>query len=124
MPDFGDLWKQVSTVGDGATLILGSVAGWAVDVGLNLHGVPSPGAVGVVSGAFALGTKKTIDVQRSKRKPLRRAQSALSLFGLKNFKPSNVDLEQELDLYRRQIIDDKALNRAIDRAIKEYRQRS
>jgi hypothetical protein len=41
---------------------------------------------------------------------------------MKGFKPS-VDLDEELDLYDRQMIGDKELNEAIDQAIEEYRKR-
>src|SRR5258708_3766235 len=116
---FRDTWDQVATPGDAAAVLLGGSVGWAFDIVASIHGAPSPGTVGAITGSATLGVKKAIEAQRAGRKPLSRANKALDFLKRKGF-TAKVDLQEEIALYKAGVNDAAELNRAVTKALKEY----
>jgi hypothetical protein len=134
--DLKELLGQVSTPADTATVLLAGSLGFLVDAGLNAVGFLSPGVVGVVSASTALGLKKSweaawmvrkrqYDAYRAANKAIRRADILLQFLHIEVHSPLADrlarGLEQELRLHRMGIVEDEALDVAVEYAVEELR---
>lgn len=118
-----ELFDQIASPGDAATVLLAGTAGLVADAGLNIVGFLSPGSCGVAAASTALGLKKAYEAKRqgaSAVPELERAARALTLCADSGFRKT-ADLAQAVRLRKAGLIDDAALSSEIDSLVAAYR---
>jgi hypothetical protein len=126
-PNYASLWKQVSSPGDAAVVLVAGTVGFLADAALNLVGFCSPGVVGATTAAAALGVKKSYEAERAVRRARREERFALHraavamTFLNQRYPQGRERLRFDVALRQAGVIDDEQLSRCVDEVIDAYR---
>jgi len=125
--DFKELLDRASGPADMATILIFGTLGFVVDAGLSVHGVLSPGTVGIASASGALGLKKSVEASVRKTKTTRdeksvpaKAESMIALLKARGQHGAATRLQDQLELYKKKIVDEKTLESQIKIAADTY----
>lgn len=123
MESIAELFEQVTSPGDAATVLLAGTLGLVADAGLNVVGFLSPGSCGVVAASTALGVKKGMEARRARGSELSPAQRATKILGLAvELGLADVsELKNAIELHEQGVLSDAALSLSADELLAKYR---